>query len=123
MDENSSNKQIKRTFSDIDLAKQLFGEHNDNLQRIAKAIGLTIHARGSTVIIQGDGIATNLAQNVLNQLYGLLKEKLPIYPSDVDYAVRVLCSDDNIKLRDIFLDKEFIKSKNRAVTPKNRALE
>ncbi|MDL1982760.1 MAG: PhoH family protein [Deltaproteobacteria bacterium] len=121
MDEISSNKQVKLTFSDIDLTKQLFGEHNGNLQRIAEAIGITIHARGSTVIIQGDSIATNLAKNILNQLYGLLKEKLPVYPSDIDYAVRALCSDDNIKLKDIFLDKVFISSKKRFITPKNRA--
>lgn len=38
MNENSSNKQTKLTFSDIDLAKQLFGEHNGNLHIIAKAI-------------------------------------------------------------------------------------
>ncbi|MBU3979748.1 MAG: PhoH family protein, partial [Proteobacteria bacterium] len=121
MNENSSNKQTKLTFSDIDLAKQLFGEHNGNLQIIAKATGATIHARGSTVIIQGDSIATNLAKNILNQLYGLLKEKLPVYPSDVDYAARILCSDDNIKLKDIFLDKVFITLKKTAITPKNRA--
>ena len=121
MDEISSNKQVKLTFSDIDLTKQLFGEHNGNLQRIAEAIGIKIHARGSTVIIQGDSIATNLAKNILNQLYGLLKEKLPVYPSDIDYAVRALCSDDNIKLKDIFLDKVFISSKKHFITPKNRA--
>ncbi|MBU4184957.1 MAG: PhoH family protein, partial [Proteobacteria bacterium] len=121
MDESSSNKQIKLTFSDIDLAKQLFGEHNGNLQKIAKAIDITIHARGNTVIIQGDSIATKLAKNILDQLYGLLKEKYPIYPRDIDYAVKVLCSDDNSKLKDIFLDKVFITSKKHAITPKNRA--
>ena len=104
MDDNSDNQSIKVTFADIDLAKQLFGEYNSNLQKIAAATDIALHARGNTVFIQGDDIAADLAQNVLNQLYGLLKEKFPIYPNDIDYAVRILSSDNRIKLKDIFLD-------------------
>ena len=86
MDQNSDNQPTQITFPDIDLTRQLFGEFNSNLQRIATATDSSIHSRGNTVFIQGDPIAADLAKNVLNQLYGLLKEKCPIYPNDVDYA-------------------------------------
>jgi len=108
MDDNSDNQSIKVTFPDIDLAKQLFGEYNSNLQRIAAATDIALHARGNTVFIQGDHIAADLAQNVLNQLYGLLKEKFPIYPNDIDYAIRILSGDNRIKLKDIFLDTVYV---------------
>ena len=121
MDDNSDNQSIKVTFPDIDLAKQLFGEYNSNLQRIAAATDISLHARGNTVFIQGDDIAADLAQNVLNQLYGLLKEKFPIYPSDIDYAVRILSGDNRIKLKDIFLDTVYVTSKKRSVIPKSLA--
>jgi phosphate starvation-inducible PhoH-like protein len=120
MDESSKNQDTKLTFPDIDLARQLFGEHNSNLQRIADALDITIHTRGNTVFIQGDSIEKALVQNILKQLYGLLQDKYPIYPNDIDYAVRVLSQDDHTRLKDIFLDTIYITSKKRSITPKSR---
>ena len=117
----SENNQSRLTFSDIELARQLFGEFNSNLQRIADALDVSINARGNTVFIQGDSIASSLAKNILNQLYGLLENSYPIYPNDVDYAVRILSEDDRIKLKDIFLDTVYVTSKKRSVVPKSRA--
>ncbi len=119
-DENSDNEQIKLTFSDLDLSRQLFGEQNSNLKIIAKATDVTINARGNTVFIKGDSIASRLAQNILKQLYGLLEDKYPIYPNDIDYAIRVLSEDDRINLKDIFLDTVYITSKKHLITPKSK---
>jgi len=121
MEDNSDKKQITLTFSDIDLARQLFGEHNRNLQRIADVLDTTIHARGNTAYIQGDDITTLLAQNILKQLYGLLKEGYPIYPKDIDYAVNVLSNDDRVKLKDIFLDTVYVTFKKGSIAPKSPA--
>jgi len=121
MAENSKIKQISLDFSDINLAQQLFGEHNNNLQKIAKATDATINARGNTVFIYGEKIAAALADNILKQLYGLLKEGYPIHTNDIDYAVRILSADDRVKLKEIFLDKVYITSKKNTVTPKSRA--
>jgi phosphate starvation-inducible PhoH-like protein len=121
MAENSKIKQMSLDFSDIDLAQQLFGEHNSNLQRIAKATDATINARGNTVFIYGEKIAAALADNILKQLYGLLKEGYPIHTNDIDYAVRILSADDRVRLKEIFLDKVYITSKKSTVTPKSRA--
>ncbi len=114
-----TSQQDRVTFPDIDLTRQLFGEHNSNLQKIADLINVTIHARGNSAIIKGDKIAVQLAHNVLGQLYDLLKEKYPVYPNDVDYAVRAISSDHHVKLKDIFLDTVYISSKKRTITPKN----
>ena len=118
-DDNSETKQTQQTFPDIDLARQLFGEHNRNLQRISDAIDVRIHTRGSTVHIQGDPVLASLAENILQQLYGLLKAGYPVYPKDIDYAVRILSNDDRAKLKDIFLDTVFITSKKRSIAPKS----
>ena len=121
MDEVTENNQTRLTFSDIDLARQLFGEHNSNLKRIADTIDVSIHARGNTIFIQGDSVTESLAKNILKQLYGLLKEKYPIYPNDIDYAIRILSENDRIKLKDIFLDTVYITSKKCNVIPKSLA--
>jgi len=121
MNETIESKQINLTFSDLDLSRQLFGEHNRNLRKIAEAVDVKINARGTSVFISGDEIDVNLAKTVLEQLYGLLKEKYPIYENDVDYAIRVLSENDSARLKDIFLDTVFITSKKRSITPKSRA--
>jgi phosphate starvation-inducible PhoH-like protein len=121
MDVISENNKTRLIFSDINLASQLFGEYNSNLKRIAELTDVSIHARGNTIFIQGDSIAENLAKKILKQLYGLLKDGYPIYPNDVEYAVRILSSDDRIKLKDIFLDTVYITSQKRPVIPKSQA--
>ncbi|HJO62171.1 MAG: PhoH family protein [Desulfobacterales bacterium] len=108
-------------FADLDLARQLFGEQNNNLKRLAEAIDITIDARGHTLFIQGDSITVRLAQNILKQLYGLLEEQYPIYPVDIDYAVRALSRDDRVNLKKIFLDTVYITSTRRTIAPKGQA--
>jgi phosphate starvation-inducible PhoH-like protein len=121
MNDISQNKPITVDFTDIELARQLFGEHNSNLQRIAEAMEIAVNTRGSTVFIQGDSIAAHLAQNVLEQLYGLIKEGYPIHAHDIDYAVRVLSGNDRVDLKKIFLDTVFITSKKTTIAPKSPA--
>ena len=120
MDIISENNKTRLIFSDVNLASQLFGEYNRNLKRIAELTDVSIHARGNTIFIQGDSIAENLAKKILKQLYGLLKDGYPIYPNDVEYAVRILSEDDRIKLKDIFLDTVYITAKKRPVIPKSQ---
>jgi phosphate starvation-inducible PhoH-like protein len=103
----------------MDAARQLFGEHNRNLKKIAEALRVTIDTRGDTVLVEGPDIETALAENVITQLYELIREKYPVYPQDIDYAVKLLSSNDRIKLKDIFLDKIFVTSKKKPITPKS----
>lgn len=117
----SDTKPVKLNFSEIDLARHLFGEHNNNLHKIAEALDLTINVRGNTVFIQGDGIAADLAQNILKQLYGLLQEGYPLHPNDVDYAIKVLSGDDRIDLKTIFQDTVCITGKKSIIAPKSPA--
>ncbi|MDY6990379.1 MAG: PhoH family protein [Thermodesulfobacteriota bacterium] len=112
---------IRITLEDNVLAKALFGEHNGHLRQIARALGVETHARGNTVNIRGDTIATALAQRLLLELYGLLEEGYPIYPSDIDHAIAILSSNDGARLKDIFLDTVYITSKKRPITPKGVA--
>lgn len=118
---NDNQHQAKMTFTDLELSRQLFGEHNCHLQQIAQSLGLNIKARGNSIHIQGDAIAAKLAQNLLTQLYGLLKKRYPIYSKDIDYAIRLLSSDDRVQLKNVFLDTVFITSKKQAITPKSQA--
>ncbi|MEK6193170.1 MAG: PhoH family protein, partial [Deltaproteobacteria bacterium] len=109
------------SFEDIELARQLFGEYDRHLKQLAEALDVEINARGTHVTVRGEEIHTDLAENTLNQLYGLLKEGYPVYENDVDYAIRLLTRDHKARLKDIFLDTVYVTSKKRSITPKSRA--
>jgi phosphate starvation-inducible PhoH-like protein len=121
MTDTSTDQPLRLSFPDNDLARQLFGQHNHHLQRVADALELRISARGSDVLVSGDPIAAALAGNLLRQLYELLQNGYPIYPNDIDYAIRLLSSDDRVRLKDIFMDTVYITAKKRAITPKSRS--
>ncbi len=118
---NKEHHQTKITFTNLELARQLFGEHNCHLQQIARSLSLDIKARGNSIHIKGDTIPAKLAQNLLTQLYDLLKNRYPVYSKDIDYAIRLLSADHRVKLKDVFLDTVFITSKKKAITPKSQA--
>ncbi|MFW6080804.1 MAG: PhoH family protein [Desulfosalsimonas sp.] len=115
----SEKTKTEMSFPDPSLARTLFGVHNDHLHRIEEISGAKIHARGSSVIIEGDTVSAELASDILNQLYSLLKEGFPVYPKDVDYAANVLCRDNTVNLKDIFLDTVYVTPGRRTITPKS----
>jgi phosphate starvation-inducible protein PhoH and related proteins len=106
-------------FSNNELAKTLFGENNLSLKKIADTFNIVISARGATVHINGDSVAVGLAKNILKQLYGLLKTGYPIYPQDIEHAVKIICADDKAQLKDIFLKTVYINLKKQPITPKS----
>jgi phosphate starvation-inducible PhoH-like protein len=120
MNDRAETRDHRLTFDDIELSRQLFGDQNRHLRRIADALDVQINTRGNTVSIQGDPIEADLAKNLLNQLHELLREGYPIYPNDIEYAIGILSKDDRARLKDIFLDTVYITAKKRSITPKSR---
>lgn len=121
IDMTSESHSITIPFADNDTARHLFGEHNAHLQRLAQILEVRVNTRGTTVFIEGERYAAELAQNLLTQLYGLLKEGYPIHPNDIEYAARMLSRDHRTPLRDIFLDTIYVTAKKSVVTPKSPA--
>ncbi len=84
-------------------------------------MGVRIGTADTALLISGDPIDRQLAGRVLTELYGLLERDYPVYPSDVEHAVRILSRDRNATLRDIFLDAIYITAHKRVITPKSVA--
>ena len=111
----------KVIFDDLQIANVLFGAHSENLRRIARTIGVKINAKGNALTIQGEDLDVHLSKRVLNDLYVLLKKGYPLYPTDIDYAIRMISDDRTVNLEDIFLDTVYISSKKKVITPKSLA--
>ena len=80
---------------------------------------MIINIRGNDLILQGGLSELEVAENLLTQLYGLLKEGYPIYDRDVDYSLRILGGNHKAELKQIFLDRIYIPSKKKTITPKS----
>ena len=114
--EDSITKRL--TFPDHELMRSLCGEHNLHLQLLEKQIGVSVHGRGNSLLLEGRNWEVELAERVLNQLYDLLKANYPIYPNDVDYATRILSSNHSVDLKKIFKDEVYISSKKKVIAPR-----
>ncbi len=127
MDEGSFLKEKKEEFTekvifdDPQTVSLLFGAQSENLRRVARTVGVRINAKGNVLTIQGEETDVQLAKRVLHDLHGLLKKGYPLFPADVDYAIRIISDDRNVKLEDIFLDTVYISSRKRVITPKSLA--
>ncbi|MBI5844150.1 MAG: PhoH family protein [Deltaproteobacteria bacterium] len=111
--------RIQLVFEDNDLAQRLFGQENEHLLRVAKALDLTISARGNKVTVEGDASEAELARSVLTQLYGIVREGHALYHSDIDRAVSILSADHKASLKDVFLETVCFTAKKRPICPKS----
>lgn len=118
-DADRSRVSKKIDFPDNDLIGMLCGEHNAHVKLLEKKIGLSINVRGNGITLRGGDWEIELAEIVLNQLYGLIKNEYPIYINDVEYAIRILSGDQSADLKRIFLDKVYIASNKKVITPKS----
>ncbi len=119
MKERKKERVEKVTFDDNRLANYLFGVQGEHVKRIEKALGVNITTKANTIAIYGDDIEVDLSRRLLQELYSFLKKGYPLYPSDIDYAIQILSSDNSVNLEEIFLDTIYISSKKRVITPKS----
>ena len=97
----------------------LCGEQNAHLHLLEKKIGLSIHVRGDQFTLQGGDWEVELAEKILNQLHELIESDYPIFLNDIKYAIRILSGDQSANLKKIFLDKVYISSNKKVITPKS----
>ena len=119
MKERRKEKVEKITFDDNRLANHLFGVQGEHVKRIERALGVKVTTKANTIIIYGDDIEVDLSRRLVEDLYSLLKKGYPLYPSDIDYSIQILSSDNSVNLEEIFLDTIYISSKKRVITPKS----
>ena len=113
--------EVVLTFDDNTLLLNLCGERNANLKLIEEALQIKLNLRGDRITLIGEDSEVKLTQRVLEELYGLLSEGYPLYPSDVNHAIQILSGNFKARLRDIFLDSVYVTSKKRVITPKSLA--
>ncbi|MFN7132933.1 MAG: PhoH family protein [Myxococcales bacterium] len=105
-------------FDNSDLVRALCGGHNENLKLIERRLGVTVGQRGSQLLVGGEPSAVGFTEKLLQELYGLLKAGYPLYPEDIDQAIKVMANNPGVALKEIFLDTVFVSNRKRVVSPK-----
>jgi phosphate starvation-inducible PhoH-like protein len=106
---------------DAALAVQLFGQQNKHLKMIEKTLGISLGSKGTVLTLSGEQAQVQVGFRLLEELCVLLRAGMPLYPTDIDYALRILSADSSIHLKDIFFDTVFISSRKKIIAPKSLA--
>ena len=109
------------TFPDPNAFKTLLGDGDKNLRLIEKLERIRITARGDKITLTGEAHSVDLVENLLGQIYRLIQKGFPVYSTDIGFALRILSENRSVRLEEIFLDKVYISSKKRVITPKSIA--
>ena len=117
---NGNSVQQDLTFADNNHASALYGDLNKNLHTLEKSTGVTINARGTNLRITGLAHDVELIVTLLNQLYELIGRGYPVYSSDFAFGLKILESSPRARLDKIFLDKVYVTTQNRVVSPKTK---
>ena len=80
---------------------------------------MRIGVSGTSLKVSGGHAEQAFTGKLLGELYELIKGGYPIYPSDVEYAIRILRGDRDADLKDIFLDTIYISAHKRVISPKS----
>jgi phosphate starvation-inducible PhoH-like protein len=105
-------------FDDNELAGVLYGDLNKNLQILENGTGVKINTRGSAVTISGSTHDVVLTENLLTQLYGLIETGYPVFSTDIAFGLKILQANAKARLEQIFLDKVYVTTRNRVISPK-----
>ena len=107
------------SFPDNLALRQLAGDSCAHLKVLEDALNVRLSLTESGIEAGGDELDVELAAKVLRELYGLVVDGFPLYPSDVYYALRILRKNGAASLKSIFLDNIYIAATKKIIMPKS----
>lgn len=109
-------------FDDPQLANELFGPANANLDLIAQASGASICTRGASLRVKAqDPAVCSSVCNLLLQLYSLQRKGASVGRNDLGRAYEMVRNDPGLNLGDVFRDAVFVRTPRKTVAARNVA--
>ncbi|KGO34066.1 phosphate starvation protein PhoH [Desulfobulbus sp. Tol-SR] len=105
-------------FPDNASASVLYGDLNRNLHIVEESVNVKINVRGNDVQVTGFRHDVEIAVELLTQLYDLIGRGHPVFSSDFAFGLKILGSSAKARLDKIFLDKVYVTTNNRIISPK-----
>jgi phosphate starvation-inducible PhoH-like protein len=106
-------------FDDNQLVQALYGERERTLRIVEQDLGIAVHARGNQVRLSGAEDRVRLGRQVLEELYGLVREGREVAPSDVHSAIQAVATVPGTPLREVYSDVLSHVGSRRRIAAKN----
>ncbi len=108
-------------FDDNNLLPLLYGEHDQNLARIERQLGVSLAARGNRIAISGPADAVQNAHAALKALYERLKKGWQVGDGEVDAVVRMTqnAPDPAAGATAVHADHLTIQTRKRHISPRS----
>jgi phosphate starvation-inducible protein PhoH and related proteins len=103
-------------FDDNRLLPLLFGERDQNLDRIERQLGVSVVSRGNRLAISGPAASADIARAALNALYDRLKRGLEVDAAAVDAALRQAGTAAGETAMPLWDDASAIHTRKRRIT-------
>jgi phosphate starvation-inducible PhoH-like protein len=84
-----ADRQIELSFDDNRRLPLLYGEHNANLTRIERQLGVRLATRGNVVNIAGPAHSAEAARSALKELWRRTSADQPFGPAEIDAVLRL----------------------------------
>lgn len=97
----------------------LYGDLDKNLRLIENIYGVTLHARGNRIQIEGEEQTVSKVEHLIRQLADMLAQGIIVQKDDVKEAIQAFSSNSSATLKDIFQKAIPVSSRKRPVAPKN----
>jgi phosphate starvation-inducible PhoH-like protein len=113
---------VQMNFDDNRVLAALFGDHDRNLARIEKELGVEISSRGNRVLITGDSWSQQAAQAALTTLYALVVRGDTLVDGDVTGAIRMAEASVTGQAQgtaSTTTDDQVIRTRRRTVIPRS----
>lgn len=88
------------------------------MRTIGETLGVTISQRGNKIFLQGDDALVQKAEHFIRDIRSISADGYNLHPEDIRYALRAVASDEQISIRDLFLNTIPVSSKKRFIIPK-----
>lgn len=98
---------------------RLIGKHDEYLNCVEEIFKVKIVIRENGLVVEGREENVNIVDKLYKGLDQLLNKGYAFQDNDIKYAVRMLYENNEIDLKDIFLDVINVSLKKKYITPKS----
>ncbi len=96
----------------------LFGNHDENVRALEKALDVRVAMTDEGLRIEGDDHQTELAARVLRELYGMAGGGRTVAPADVTRAIEILASSKTATLSEMYRRPIYVSPRGKEIAPK-----
>ncbi len=107
------------SLKNLEATRELFGQNNNNLDKICAAFKVKINTRGTSLLINGKDDDVRRAQALIKELYNLFQNNFSLVEADIDAAINTVKNNNNSNLKEIFQTSVFKTIRNKPITARN----